>query len=177
MRQRLGIARALVNKPVVLFLDEPTLGLDPAGQRDVLQLIGDIARDTGTTVVLSTHLLAEVEAVCSRVVILNKGRIVADGTVDEVTRLVAAPREGRLRVPREAVDATVAALSSLPEYSAVQRNGAADEVLLQLREGVTAEGAATPLVRTLAAHDIPILELTFERARLSDAFLALTAES
>ncbi|MEP7224884.1 MAG: ABC transporter ATP-binding protein, partial [Actinomycetota bacterium] len=75
MRQRLGIARALVNEPRVVFLDEPTLGLDPAGQRQVLSTVLQIARERGATVLLSTHLLTEVEEVCSRVLILNHGRV------------------------------------------------------------------------------------------------------
>jgi ABC-2 type transport system ATP-binding protein len=86
MRQRLGIARALVNDPAVVFLDEPTLGLDPAGQEQIMRVIDGMARDRAATVVLSTHLLAEVEAVCSRVLILNRGHLVADGTVAEVTQ-------------------------------------------------------------------------------------------
>ena len=67
MRQRLGIARALVNEPRVVFLDEPTLGLDPAGQRQMLDVVRRIASERGATVLLSTHLLAEVEETCSRV--------------------------------------------------------------------------------------------------------------
>jgi ABC-2 type transport system ATP-binding protein len=86
MRQRLGIARALVNDPAVVFLDEPTLGLDPAGQEQIMRVIDGMARERAATVVLSTHLLAEVEAVCSRVLILNRGHLVADGTVAEVTQ-------------------------------------------------------------------------------------------
>jgi ABC-2 type transport system ATP-binding protein len=86
MRQRLGIARALVNEPAVVFLDEPTLGLDPAGQEQIMRVIEAMARERAATVVLSTHLLAEVEEVCSRVLILNRGRLVADGTVAEVTQ-------------------------------------------------------------------------------------------
>ena len=94
MRQRLGIARALVNDPEVVFLDEPTLGLDPAGQRQVLATIRRIAEQRGATVLLSTHLLAEVEETCSRVLILNRGRVVAQGTVAEVARQAAAPTVG-----------------------------------------------------------------------------------
>ena len=93
MRQRLGIARALVNEPQVVFLDEPTLGLDPAGQRQVLATVRRIAGERGATVLLSTHLLAEVEEICSRVLILNRGRVVAEGTVAEVARRAAAPRQ------------------------------------------------------------------------------------
>ncbi|MEU4191789.1 ABC transporter ATP-binding protein [Kribbella sp. NPDC026611] len=84
MRQRLGIARALVNEPSVVFLDEPTLGLDPAGQREILDLIGRLAADRGATVVLSTHLLAEVEQVCGRVLVLDRGTLRAAGSIDEV---------------------------------------------------------------------------------------------
>ena len=84
MRQRLGIARALVNDPAVVFLDEPTLGLDPAGQEQILRVVDGMSRERAATVLLSTHLLAEVEKVCSRVLILNRGRLVADGTVAEI---------------------------------------------------------------------------------------------
>jgi ABC-2 type transport system ATP-binding protein len=74
-----------------VFFDEPTLGLDPAGQRQVLRLIQAIARERGATVVLSTHFLAEVEETCTRVLILGRGRVVAEGTVAEVARRAAAP--------------------------------------------------------------------------------------
>ncbi|WP_158509431.1 BTAD domain-containing putative transcriptional regulator [Saccharothrix espanaensis] len=78
MRQRLGIARALVNDPVVVFLDEPTSGLDPAGQREILGLVAAIASGRGTTVVLSTHTLPEVEEICTGVLVMERGRVVAD---------------------------------------------------------------------------------------------------
>ena len=94
MRQRLGVARALVNDPEVVILDEPTLGLDPAGQRQLLELISRIARDRGATVVLSTHQLDEVEQTCDRVVILHRGKVVAEGTVSEVGARAAAEGGG-----------------------------------------------------------------------------------
>ncbi len=77
MRQRLGIARALVNNPVVVLLDEPTLGLDPPDQRDILTLVRTIAEVRGITVVLSTHSLPEVERICTGVLILERGRLVS----------------------------------------------------------------------------------------------------
>jgi len=102
MRQRLGIARALVNDPEVVFLDEPTLGLDPAGQGQVLQLVTSVARERGVTVVLSTHLLAEVEQVCDRVLILNRGRLVSEGTIAEtVSRGAVHVQAALLEVPAE----------------------------------------------------------------------------
>src|SRR5438309_2423876 len=111
MRQRLGIARALVNEPQVVFLDEPTLGLDPGGQRQILDTIRRIARDRGATVLLSTHLLDEVEETCSRVLILNHGRVAAAGTVSEIARRAAAPRSARIRVGDEHVGRALAALA------------------------------------------------------------------
>ena len=110
MRQRLGIVRALINDPAVVFFDEPTLGLDPAGQRQVLRLIAGIAKDRGTTVILTTHLLSEVEETCSRVLILNRGRVVAEGTVAEVARRAGAPRRARLRVPPDQRDRALEAI-------------------------------------------------------------------
>ena len=84
MRQRLGIARALVNDPAVVILDEPTLGLDPKGQQELLTIIRWIARERNTGVILCSHLLPEVESVCDDVVILSSGSVVARGTAAEV---------------------------------------------------------------------------------------------
>jgi ABC-2 type transport system ATP-binding protein len=120
MRQRLGIARALVNHPAVVFLDEPTLGLDPAGQFQVLAIVRDIARRRGATVILSTHTLPEVEEVCSRVLILSGGRVLTSGTVGEVIATAAVERSARIRVPVELVDRALEGLSDLPDL-AVER--------------------------------------------------------
>ncbi len=84
MLQRLGIAQALMNRPRLILLDEPTDGVDPVGRREIRDLIAAL-RDEGVTVFLNSHLLSEVERVCSRVAILNKGVMVRDGTVDELT--------------------------------------------------------------------------------------------
>jgi ABC-2 type transport system ATP-binding protein len=84
MRQRLGIARALINDPVVVFLDEPTLGLDPRGQQELLGLVRGIATDREAGVILCSHFLSEIEEVCDDVVILSAGQVVAQGSVAEV---------------------------------------------------------------------------------------------
>jgi len=81
-RQRVGLAQALIHDPSVLVLDEPTTGLDPNQLEEIRQLIRTISQNK--TVMLSTHIMQEVEAVCSRVVIVNKGRLVADGTIDQL---------------------------------------------------------------------------------------------
>ena len=104
MRQRLGIARALVNDPQSCSSTSRRSGSTRRASEQVLRVVRGIARERGATVVLSTHFLGEVEEVCSRVLILNRGRVVADGTVAEVTRRAAAPRRGRFRVPAELRD-------------------------------------------------------------------------
>jgi ABC-2 type transport system ATP-binding protein len=125
MRQRLGIARALVNDPRVLFLDEPTLGLDPAGQRQVLQTVRRSAEERGATVLLSTHLLAEVEETCTRVLILNRGRVAAEGTVTEIVRRAGEPLSAVVRVPAEDAQRAGSALTAAGiEVESVEREGA-----------------------------------------------------
>lgn len=135
MRQRLGIARALVNDPEVIFLDEPTLGLDPAGQRQVLALVTSVARERGVTVVLSSHLIAEVEQVCHRVVILNHGRLVSDGTVAEtVSRAARLPDRAALEVPSEDVDRALELLRANGIEAAGAGGGRLSEAFLALTE-------------------------------------------
>jgi ABC-2 type transport system ATP-binding protein len=94
MKQRAKLAQALVHDPPVLLLDEPTSGLDPAGRDAMLRLVTALAKDHGKSVILSTHLLADVEAVCERVVILAGGRIRGQGMVSEL----CARRLDRYRV-------------------------------------------------------------------------------
>jgi ABC-2 type transport system ATP-binding protein len=177
MRQRLGIARALVNDPLVLFLDEPTLGLDPAGQRQIISTIRRVADERGATVLLSTHLLAEVEEICSRVLILNRGRLVAQGTVAEVARQAGAPRSVRLRVPTADVEKAVAALG---RARVVERAEAAGGQLgwltatLAQSNGRPPEDLVGDALRALIEAQVPLLSFELEGARLSDAFLKMT---
>jgi ABC-2 type transport system ATP-binding protein len=174
MRQRLGIARALVDEPQVVFLDEPTLGLDPAGQRQVLALVRRIARERGATVLLSTHLLAEVEETCSRVLILNRGRVAAEGTVAEVSRQAAAPRSARLRVPADTVrDALRILASEHGIRTAEPADGQPGTLALTLEDDQRA-GSMNAALGALAAAGVPVLFFELEGARLSDAFLAMT---
>jgi ABC-2 type transport system ATP-binding protein len=176
MRQRLGIARALVNDPQVVFLDEPTLGLDPAGQRQVLALVRQITAERGATVLLSTHLLAEVEEVCSRVVILNRGRLVADGTVAEIARRAAAPRSARLRVAVEHVEKARATLAHSAGIERVEPANGQFGSLVALLDRAGSRAMNNGL-RDLADAEVPVLAFELEGARLSDAFLAMTEDS
>jgi ABC-2 type transport system ATP-binding protein len=173
MRQRLGIARALVNRPDVVFLDEPTLGLDPAGQRQMLQTVRRIARERGATVLLSTHLLAEVEETCSRVLILNRGRVVADGTVAEITRRAAGPRSARLRVATDHAEHAAALLRAVAGIRCVEAPSDQAGLLVVTFDGAGELPVNEALV-ALARSGLPILSFELEGARLSDAFMAMT---
>ena len=177
MRQRLGIARALVNEPRVVFLDEPTLGLDPAGQRQILGNVERIASERGVAVLLSTHLLAEVEENCSRVLILNRGRVVAEGTVSEVARRAAAPRSGRLHVAPEHAGRAAAALASASSVEAVARATGQPgwlTVVFAPPERYANNGSPNDAVRALLDAGVTLFSFELEGARLSDAFLAMT---
>src|ERR671935_1786590 len=176
MRQRLGIARALVNDPKVVFLDEPTLGLDPAGQRQVLGHVRRIAHERGAAVLLSTHLLTEVEENCSRVLILNRGRAVAQGTVSEVVRLAAAPRSGRLQVAPEQADRAAAVLAHVAGISRVTSDGQPGWLSVAFAPaGLHPEDVSlNAATRALLDAGVGLLSFQLEGARLSDAFLAMT---
>jgi ABC-2 type transport system ATP-binding protein len=173
MRQRLGIARALINTPTVIFLDEPTLGLDPAGQREILTAVRALATERGMTVLLSTHVLDEVEEHCSRALILNRGRVVADGTVAEIVRRAAAPRRGRIRVAPEDAERAREALNGSGVAHANGAGSAGGWLSVQLAAG----GASlNPVVAVLLDAGLPLLAGELEGARLSDAFLAMTGD-
>jgi len=174
MRQRLGIARALVNQPAVVFLDEPTLGLDPGGQRQILSLIRRMAENMGSTVLLSTHLLAEVEEVCTRVLILNHGRVAAEGTVSEVRRRAAAPRTATLRVAPEGTEAALAVFSRAAKVTKAEVTGGPPGSLrLTLSRDAGDEGGELPWA-ALADAGVHLLGFELEGARLSDAFVKMT---
>jgi ABC-2 type transport system ATP-binding protein len=161
MKQRLGIAAALLKSPGLLILDEPSNGLDPAGIRDVRELIRRLGRDGNTTVLLSSHLLAEIQQVCDSVSILAHGRRVASGPVAEV---LASRSTGdvRVRVP----DPTAAA--AVLRGAGFGVSPAADALMVH---GVTAPGEIT---RRLAEHGHYLEELTPMTADLESAFLAIT---
>jgi ABC-2 type transport system ATP-binding protein len=174
MRQRLGIARALVNDPAVVFLDEPTLGLDPAGQRQVLQLVRDIAQGRGATVILSTHTLPEVEEVCTTVLILDEGRVLVAGTVGEVTRAAAAPQAGHLRVPIDLAGRATQALASVDGLTVEASDDRPDLLHISLNGG--AHGGMNPALAALVGAGVPVLSFELEGGRLSDAFLTMTRQ-
>lgn len=173
MRQRLGLARALVNDPEVLFLDEPTLGLDPAGKEEILSHLTRLALERGTCIVLCTHLLDDVERVCDRVAIMDQGRIVADGSVADVVRRSGAVGRARIQVvPTETGQAEAALRASVATVVDADRGAErSGDIEITLGPGEHERGE---VIHCLLAAGVVPLGFDLRGARLSDAFLALT---
>jgi ABC-2 type transport system ATP-binding protein len=163
MRQRLGLAAALLQARELLVLDEPTNGLDPQGTREVRGLIRELARD-GATVFLSSHLLSEVEQLCTHAGIMSAGRMVADGSLTDL----AAGAEPRLHVDTAEPDLAVRVLAGLGCRDP-RRSGEAAEAVL---DGVAPERACAALV----GAGVPVRGLLVQRPSLEDTYVSLTGE-
>jgi lantibiotic transport system ATP-binding protein len=162
MRQRLGLALALIAEPELLILDEPTNGLDPAGIREMRSLIRRFADEHGMTVFLSSHLLAEVAQVCDRLAVIHRGRLAFQGTVDELR----TARRGEIAVGVERAGDAAAALRQ--QGWTVTVDGEALHV-----EGAGREAAAT-ICRQLVESGFAVHHLAETRATLESTFLDLT---
>jgi ABC-2 type transport system ATP-binding protein len=164
MRQRLGIAAALLRDPKLLLLDEPTTGLDPGGMRDMRMLIRRLAGE-GITIMLSSHLLTEVEEVCNRVAIVRSGQIVYEGEIADLKRTAGAT----YAVATTDDDRALAVCRAQPGISDVR-----------VEKGrvcfTAADGAVAELSQALVEAGALIRELTPQRATLEDLFFSLVED-
>jgi ABC-2 type transport system ATP-binding protein len=166
-QRRLALALALVGRPQVAFLDEPTTGVDPAGRRVIRQAIADL-RAEGVTVLLTTHDLDEAERVADRVVIIDRARLVAEGSLEEIVRGPAAGESVRFAAP-PGIDTE--ALSTRLEGAAVAETGPGE---YEVRAAPTPATVAA-ITAWLAERDLPLGDLRAGRQRLEDVFLRLTS--
>jgi len=173
-RQRVGLTQAMLHDPPVLILDEPTSGLDPNQIVEIRELIREIGREK--TVILSTHILPEVQATCNRVLIINDGRIVADGKPDE---LVARETKDLYRLLLDtdggpSADEARAAIGELPGVRSSELTPSDSGTLQLMVSGDGGLDLRTPLFRLAAASDWPLLELERRSASLEEVFAHLT---
>jgi ABC-2 type transport system ATP-binding protein len=161
MKQRVGLAMALVHRPRFVILDEPTNGLDPAGMREIRQLLRSLV-ENGTSVLLSSHLLNEVQQVCDRIAVLNKGHVVAQGRVDDLLN----GQKPSVRLTVSDAEAAVRAFESLQGVENIQANSESIIVM-----GVPSQVVVNHLLQN---HTIPI-EITAQKSDLESLFMDVTS--
>ena len=171
MEQRVGIAAALLGTPKVIILDEPTVGLDPAQMIEIRSLIRDLGKTH--TVILSSHILSEVQSVCDRVLIIAHGRLVAQGTPEELAARLTA--KGTITATaqgsREEILAAAGTVPGLTNLTVIGERGGEVSFTAVSTEGTDLRGA---LSQALAGAGCPVLDLRAETMSLEDVFLQLT---
>lgn len=168
-RQRVGLAQALVHNPKVLILDEPTVGLDPKQIIEIRQLIKGLAGEH--TVILSSHILPEVTATCERIIVINRGKIVAEDTLD---RLTTRLKKGLIYslVAKNPSAAGVQSITRIPGVSRVTES----DGKLTIEIAPEAREIRDAIVETAVKAGMGVLEFSAERVSLEDVFLQLTTE-
>jgi ABC-2 type transport system ATP-binding protein len=167
MQQRLGLARVLIHDPKVLILDEPASGLDPRARIEIRELLRELKR-MGKTIMISSHILSELEEICDHVGIIEHGRLVFSGTLEEIRPRLGIESKVRVRVA-DHQDKAIELLSALPQVRQVQALG--NEIAVTFHEGKHANGI---VARTLVNANLDIISIQPERLKLDDAFLQLT---
>jgi ABC-2 type transport system ATP-binding protein len=168
MRRRLDLAAALIVRPKVLFLDEPTTGLDPRGRLDMWDAIKDLVAG-GTTLLLTTQYLEEADQLADRIAVIDHGKVIANGTSDELKAQVGGEKL-EVTVAPSSLLATKAALELITSHEAQ-----IDEQFNRISIAVAGGSAAlSDVVRALDGRSIEILDLALKRPSLDDVFLALT---
>ena len=172
-RQRVGIAQALIGNPPVLILDEPTVGLDPKQIIEIRNLIKRLGRNH--TVILSSHILSEVQAVCKRVLVINKGRLVADGTADQLAHNLSADHRliARISGPENEIVHAIKNLGHVDEaISYGEKEPNVYEIAIEAEEDYDIR---RDLFALLARKGWPMLSLRSTELTLEEVFLRLTS--
>ena len=173
-KQRVGLAQAIIGYPEVIILDEPTVGLDPKQIIEIRELIRELAKKH--TIILSSHILSEVSAVCDHIMIISKGKLVASDTPEGLMTLLKGGRQMKLSVLGEQskVEELLQSMESVKDFS-MQPPRAEGMVSVNIRTEDT-EDIRVELFHRLAAADMPITELSLSEKSLEDVFLELTGE-
>lgn len=174
-KQRVGLAQAIIGSPEVIILDEPTVGLDPKQIIEIRELIKELAKTH--TIILSSHILSEVSAVCDHIMIISKGKLVASDTPEGLMTMLKGGRQMKLSVLGEQaeLEQILQNFSQITEYTFLppQAQGCVGVII---RTEDKDNDIRTELFHRLAAADMPIMELSLSEKSLEDVFLELTGE-
>lgn len=173
-KQRVGIAQALIGKPQVLVFDEPTVGLDPKQIIEIRNLVKELGKEH--TIILSSHILPEIQQICSRVVVINEGSIVADEPIETLADAVEGPRRliAKICGPEAEVLKVLGAVSAIRSVSAIGRqDGDSVSYLVESEERIDAR---KPLFAALAAKGYPLIGLEGVEMSLEDVFVRLISK-
>ena len=174
-RQRVGIAQALVGDPKIIIFDEPTVGLDPKQILEVRNLIRTLGRRH--TVILSTHILAEVQAVCERVIIINKGNIIADAKTSELTKTIEGGYRYEIKICAQPKD-VIPVISALGSVKKIESTGAKDaDAFIYIVESTPGVDMRKQLFGACAANQWPIIVLSAVGTDLETIFINLVDRS
>ena len=172
-RQRVGIAQALLGKPQVIILDEPTVGLDPIQIIEIRDFIKELGK--AHTVILSSHILSEVQAVCEQVLIISKGKLVAFDTPENLEKLLLSSSGVTFQVEakKEDTERILAQTEGLSGWETNEEGGVCG-VTAHLADGQDAKAVCGKLTMAFAAKGLPVFEMRAKKANLEDVFLELT---
>ncbi len=168
MQQRLGLARVLIHDPKVLILDEPASGLDPRARIEVRELLRELKR-MGKTIMISSHILSELEEICDHVGIIEHGHLVFSGTMEQIHQRMGIQNEMQVQVGESQRDKAIELLSALPQITDVKVEGSCIRAVLL--DGESYDGL---IARTLVSGGVDLIMLKPEEVKLDDAFLKLT---
>ncbi|NLL06509.1 MAG: ATP-binding cassette domain-containing protein [Clostridiaceae bacterium] len=172
-KQRVGLAQALIGNPEVLILDEPTVGLDPTQIIEVRKLIKALGKDH--TIILSSHIMQEISAVCERIIIINKGQIVAVDTPENLTKSVEGSAVYSVKIDGPEAE-VIKALKGIKGVNSVKENAKLEDAIEFLVEADKEVDLRKPIFFEMAKHGYPILEIKTVNINLEEAFLKITSK-